>query len=754
VATEALRDTQGQKLGMEFQNQADATTDTTTSQETTSKFKTLAQEVEQDEDEFGLDHFATKIHLGKPSGFIHDMELKEIRNKLDKLSDSRNEAKILEYLRRLLKSHATTLEKWETKGRLLWDILRTYGTRLTPEALSNRIWCGRKVLEVWAHGERAGYLWGVMIDALNKGDVVETCDLLWADVIVEMERRPAEFEQDKPFLWTVRMAGALDGFAYHRIEGALEELAACAGFDAAAWAFTRCLTKSLMTHQPAIAKLPNWQGKPLPIPVRAAHIAPLLADAGCVETARSLWIQDHSQLYSSEPSSIPESFQEARMEMEHLRAGLIVFARFPHLDHPHDTILAIILDRFEHILDCYPELCVHNHGLLYALSRSDFYHVAYRLAQTFLYRGSPPTIIASAMIPMCIRNLDHDGYNYWSRIRSPDDLKHFTLRDRYNRWVLKAATHPIAELLEYGLPKGSMVPLGIIAAANSIIRRRYDLFLNAKTNPHVETPSPDSHPTNSIAYMLAPSVTMPNPSGTILPINHAEEQIWYRWVLSMGKNKRVGLQDLHSMQKFTLALTVPGRFKEAEQLIFGLFRERPKSQDMAVAFLLSIYIEQHLYPEMVSFAKRLKKLCHDPRMPPDRVIGAQRVFGFFRRLEELQAPPYYILGLWNEIKSPNLISNLLPILVRACLAYGDISQGEGLSHILFKAGWFRIQPSAIPAAKDLRNWLQRHRRHETALGLNNWITDTTMQHTRRDEMISAAASGEHNKATASESVKS
>jgi hypothetical protein len=711
-----------------------------------SEGRNRVSEEDPEDEMFGLDQYASKVHLGKPSGAIHDSVLDEMRRHLLKYSLSEDAEKAQTYLASIREHKA--FEKQETRGRFLWNVLRSYGLKLDEQELKHRVWASRQIIQAWSHGNRAGYLWGVMIDALNKSDLWELCEELWHSFSEKMNESPEEYAEDLPFVITARLSGAIDTFQYPLVDSMLSDLANCSSADMAAWALVRCLQKSIMIHQNIISGLPNWNGKPLSsVELRAAHFAPLLADAGCVEAARGYWIQDHTALYKHE-APIPNHPAEARLEMEHLRAGLLVFARSPRLQPPHDTILALIVERFDRLLRAHPQLCIHNHGLLYSLVRSDYFWLNSHLAHSFLELGSSATIVSVAMIQMCLRNGDAAGYQYWLAKRNADQASHFKLHDRFHQWIIFVSTLPMHQLLNHTISTSFPIPLQYLDNADSIIRARYEAGKHSKPNDNeelnlernteledgemdLEAEKPlvfesganlsDAPPAGSDASTIAPYITRSNPKPSLPPITEEEYLEWQKWVSKLVSEAGVGLQDLHNTQKLVLGYTVPCRFKEAEMLLLAPYRTHAAKKDVAVIFLMTCYAEHRMFSQMIEFAKKV--VLSRPSQTLDRLVGPAKILALFHRLVALEAPSFYILELWSVVHTPNLISALLPILSNAATDFGDTKRAESLAEELFQAARFRITPEAIPAAEALQRWMNKHRRFKMAHGLAHWIDE-------------------------------
>lgn len=694
--------------------------------------------MEEEEDTFGLDQFAAKIHLGKPPGSAHNYELEQLRNQILHESKTRDEAHMAKYFAELLETRAEMFERLEVRGRLVWLLIRSYGLRLPLDQMRERLWCAQQLCQTWSHGERAGYLWGVLLDAVNKSALNDESEALWKLILEMMDKRKEEFEHDRVYLWTARLAGVVDAFRYDLAEPILVQLSAAAGPDLAAWAFTRCLAKSLLMHQPVISKLPMWNGKEIScLKLRAAHISPLLADVGCIEAARNIWIRDHSELYKDD-APVPETQAEARLEMEHLRAGLLVFARYPKLEAPHDTILALIMDRFESVLQKHPHLCIHNHGLLFSLARAGFYELCNRLSQIFLSHGSSRNIIGAAMVPMCVRNGDTNGFKYWSKIKSPAKGERNTLAhiDAFNLWALKAASSPISKLITKDLPRSQRVPFYQLAMADSFVRRRYFSPSSSEVSPSNSTAAVEEESTESTpseAELISPSVTAPNPPLKLEAISEADYRLWLDWLDRISRDTHgVSMQDLHSFQKVILLLTVPGHFEEAENVILAPFRRSGSAQDIGVAFLLGFYTENHMYSELIKFTQTVVKVKQTKSL--DKVIGSSKLIAIFTRLQELQAPPFVSLQLWNLIETGDHALSLIRPITSAIIAYKSVGDAEELAEQLLKSHRGRTRSKeALPFAKQLAEFLTKRKRGIIAAKLVKWIESVQRLHAARSE---------------------
>lgn len=680
-----------------------------------------------DAEAFGLDQFAARIHLGKPAGSKHDVVLDPLRLQLLDAAQTRDSATSKSLLESTLAAHPEVFAKIETKGRLLWLILRAKPAQYSANAptFETRLWAATHMVDVLAHGERAGYLWGVLLDALNRSDLLNASELVWAriDTLLTGERR-LEFLVDEQFLLVARLAGLIDSFKYSNVVAILTRLNACAGPDIAAWAFTRCLSKYIMSHQNVIATLPNWLGSDLSdiVPFRAAHLAPLLADAGCVDAARAYWLKDNTSLYSSTSDKVPANLAEARLESEHLRAGLIVFARHPQLEAPHDEILRIIYSRFEMVLKEHPTLAQHNHGLLYFLARSNFYNLNAKLSKLFLELGSSPTIVSTAMVTMCIRLGDFRRWREWVHIRSPEDNEISETGDRFAWWLFKSVSSPFEEVANFRLPVGLKLPLMFVTFADRLIYQRYLLGLS----PEAETPKTTAEiPFGSPIFTdvaLPHVVTEPRS-----PISSEAYYNWSKMLASFNEKNMIGKEDLHSFHRTLLSFTASGEFDHAEHFILSEYRSAPPKQDTGIAFLLAFYAYLNLFPRMVSFVAKVNK--RHPNRTIDTFVGETKLVELFKLLESQGADPVMILQLWSLCNAPTVIAFTFPVLVKCVITLRDTVSAATIATQLSSRGVHSQSGAAVRSALQLREWLYRNRCERSADRLDKWLRNVKSKFT-------------------------
>lgn len=700
-----------------------------------SHFRNRVVDDEIDSEAFGLDQFAARIHLGKPAGSVHDKVLEPLRIALLSASQTRDASTAKSILDTMLAEHPTVFQKIESSGRLLWLILRAHSAQHSSlnSTFECRLWAATHLVDHLAHGNRAGYLWGVLLDALNRSDLVDASEHVWLRIEGLIKGpRSAEFVQDEQFLLVARLAGCIDSFNFDSVPDILKRLNACAGPDITAWAFTRCLGKYVMVHQQQIAVLPRWKGKDLSeiVPMRAAHLAPLLADAGCVTKAREYWIRDHTSLYANSSEATPVDLAEARLEMEHLRAGLLVFARYPVLEAPHDEILRVILNRFELVLKAHPSLCSHNHGLLYFLARSDFYALTSRLAYLFMRLGSSKTIVSTAMCSMAIRLGDFSQWRKWVGIRGEADKHSFLVVDRYAWWLFKAVSSPMPDILSFRLPSGFKAPMQYIAFADRLVRLRIAEGMkqtiqteskSSETPIEGEIAAEDLKPRKQNSKFVDPAyedVTKPYQAPTQKPINTEEYYSWTKHLERMAQKGGIGKDDLHSFHRIMLSLTTSGCFEDAENLILSKYRQLPPKQDVGVSFLLGFYAEMGLFDRLFSFTERLRKRF--PERSIDTIVGETKLVELLHGISSAGASPNLVLDLYHVCNTPSITAYILGPLAKAVVATGDVATAEEIVRVLCaRRNYHRVRFSIQPAFL-LKDFLQGQQRYNPARKLEEW----------------------------------
>lgn len=681
--------------------------------------KRVADDAE-DADLFGLDQFASRIHLGKPGGSIHDPVLDPLRIQLLNAAQERDSVASKSILEDAIANNAAVFSKIETKGRLLWNILRAKPAQYTAQTVSfeTRLWAATHMVDFLAHGERAGYLWGVLLDALNRSDLVPASELVWArvDTLLEGDRRP-EFTQDEQFLLVARLAGLVDSFQYPLIEAILTRLNACAGPDITAWAFTRCLGKYIMNHQNMITSLPKWLGSDLSevVPFRAAHLAPLLADAGAVDAARAYWLQDNTSLYSNTSDTVPASLAEARLESEHLRAGLLVFARYPELESPHDEIIRIIYNRFELVLRGHPSLAQHNHGLLYFLARSNFYNLNSKLAKLLMELGSSPAIVATAMVTMCIRLGHFRLWREWVHIRSPKEAEtNLIVDDRYAWWLFKSAHNPAEEIMNFRLPVGPKVPLMYVSYADRLIYQRYLLGLSPEGVPPKPDLPYDAAVFTDVAHPFVPAIQLDH-----TPISSEAYFNWSKMLEGFATSRLIGKEDLHSFHRTLLSFSASGDFEQAERFILSSYRSTPPKQDIGVCFLLGLYVHLGLYDRILPFVDKVNKKF--PTKTIDSIVGEAKLVELFNTLDRKNARFEFILDLWDLCNAPPIVVFVFPILVKACIKTKNLPVGIKLAGQLSSRGANSQSGKAVKSAWELRTWLFNNKNGRAGNRLDSWL---------------------------------
>lgn len=628
--------------------------------------------IEEEESEpFGLDQFATRIHLGKPSGFIFDEVLDPVMEELLSCAERKDAEGAKQLIEATVAKHPEAFVKVEPSGRLLWKILRAEPpTGKTPYSKDEHIQAAEYLIDNLARGERAGYLWGVFVDALNRSDFVPRADRVWQRIeeLIDSDRKE-EFEEDMLFLLTARMAGLIDSFRFELVEPILRRLVDTTGPDTAAWAFSRCLSKYKMVHASRIVVLPYWMGNDLSefLPLRAAHIAPMMADVGAVAAARDFWIRDHTSLYANHCGRMPSDLQEARLEMEHLRAGILVFARYPLLKAPHDQLLEIIVDRFEQVIRAFPDQVSHNHGFLYDLARTEFYALCNRIAALFMSLGSSPIIIGACMTDMSFK-LGFRGVKYWMEKRGMSPA--FTAADRFSRWIIRARVGTVAEVLRFRLPKLLKVPFPRLAEADIILRKRYQIGIE-----HPELFDQISNRTqedSEMAELEAENVSEEQkeandykkegkndgaPNGhdepkhlpamqqkisevfvcrdQLAPISFEELKSWDALVAEIAETNMTG-NDLYSLHRLILEHTISGKYDEIEYILLSSYRTQLARQDIGCAFMLDFYTEMRLWNRLASFAPKIARRW--PKKPFSLIIGEARLIGLHYRMKKLDAP--------------------------------------------------------------------------------------------------------------------
>lgn len=745
---------------------------------------------ETDEEIFGLDQYASRIHLGKPGGHIHDVVLDPLRTQLLNLATEGDVDAMKELITKKFEEHADLFDKVEISGRFLWLVLRSPAHENKDHfSYSTRIWTAKLIIDSVKHGDRTGYLWGVFLDALNRSDLVASAEIVWTEIKKRISEDVAgDFVKDELFIYVARLSGLIDSFEYGKVETMLQALVNNAGPDVAAWAFTRCMGKYVMHHYPKISQLPMWDGKDLNqiMPLRAAHLSPLLADVGCVEKARDYWIKDHSSLYGNgEKATKSMNASEVRLEMEHLRAGLVVFARYPVLDAPHQEILHVIFNRFLKLLRAFPKYAAHNHGLLYMLARSDFYALTAQLAFTLLKLGSSRSIVGAAMCSMALRLGDFAEWRRWVRLRDGKNTTSMTfqLGDRYGWWLFKVSGAAVPDAIHFRLPDNK-IPLESIVLADHMIRRRFAAGLGVTAtaaNPNATTAANPNATTSANANATTATANGPLPTSasmdssddlpsansaislkshssskikvkyedptkadiakpyirprSLTPVSEDSTFIWQRYLESLVSSNKIGKQDLHSFHRTLISLLITGDFDFAEQVLIGPYRAVPPKQDAAVGFLLSVYAELRLFDRIPPFLSVIRH--HYGRRSLESIVGEARVAYVYETLKAQDASPQQILNLWRTFPSPTVVLYSMDILSRASVAAKDEVVAMEIGETLFLQGVHHaLAHTAIPGARILLRYLKTLNNNHAkgvAARVDDWLRRIARKR-RPDEM--------------------
>lgn len=620
------------------------------------------------------------VQLGKPKGG-HRNDIVRALGVLVPLTKLRDEQSFREALAKLKQEEARNWDgNLENEAALVWDMIRwKEDASLDQIETKDRAWGAKQVVLGLSNHSRAGYLWSVLIDALNKSNHMAAADLCWDEALVIRNSRPQDFVTDDMRLFTAVLSGHLGSGRWHKVPPFLEHMVSVFGNDFTSYSLTRCLRVSPGIYRSAIADLPNWQGKPLNLKFQAVDLVPLFAESGRISEARSLWITENTAIYQSRTSESTD-IDNARTEIVHLLAGAIAFARHPHLEPPHDSILRSIISRLTNIVTTHPSLCSYLKHLHWAISETGYVglsvHLGILLHRLTRHNKSIPNLSSlfstdSIVLPVLSSLLlhgDEKSYKYWEKRcgrLSPQNIKLFC--DPHH-WILKFSHIPIENAIEWILSASSAGKINFryIAFADSIFRRRNALSkLQHNSGTGQQAASSVSMATSSPLMDSAIDVLWrPTEFENLAGLDDASYQAWTLFLPSLRQNPNLRQDDMLSAQRVLRQFLASGMFEDAESFIFAPYRTLPVERDLLWRILLYYYVEQSMFPQLLKFLKLTQRVRKDTTIA--RLHGPN-LDQLLSLLEAKQAHPQTIFRCWDEVSSSPSTHKALSLLARQAM---------------------------------------------------------------------------------------